>query len=45
MRTVNLDKWLANTDSVVPDNDMDFRVSKPEKRAAIIQYLKSVSTK
>jgi len=39
-----LDKWLANTDSVVPDNDMDFRVSKPEERAAIIQYLKSVST-
>ena len=39
-----LDKWLANTDSVVPDNDLDFRVSKPEERAAIIQYLKSVST-
>jgi len=40
-----LDKWLTNTDSVVLDNDMDFRVSKPEERAAIIQYLKSVSTK
>ena len=40
-----LDKWLANTDSVVPDNDMDFRVSKPEERAAIIQYLKSVAAK
>jgi cytochrome c len=39
-----LEKWLANTDSVVPDNDMDFRVSNPEERAAIIQYLKSVST-
>src|ERR1700683_3762419 len=23
-----LDKWLTNTDSVVPDNDMDYRVSK-----------------
>lgn len=40
-----LDKWLANTDSVVPDNDMDYRVSKPEERAAIIQYLKSIAAK
>lgn len=40
-----LDSWLANPDSVVPDSDMDFRVSKPEERAAIIQYLKSSSTK
>lgn len=40
-----LDKWLTNTDSVVPDNDMDYRVPKPEERAAIIQYLKSISSK
>jgi len=40
-----LDKWLTNTDSVVPDNDMDYRVPKPEERVAIIQYLKSVSAK
>jgi cytochrome c len=40
-----LDKWLTSTDSVVPDNDMDYRVSKPEERAAIIQYLKSISSK
>jgi len=40
-----LDKWLTNTDSVVADNDMDYRVSKPEERAAIIQYLKSISSK
>ena len=39
-----LDKWLTDTESVVPDNDMSFQVSKPEERAAIISYLKSLST-
>jgi cytochrome c len=38
-----LDKWLTDTDSVVPDNDMAFRVPKQEERAAIITYLKSLS--
>ena len=38
-----LDKWLTDTDSLVPDNDMGFRVPKPEERAAIISYLKSLS--
>jgi cytochrome c len=37
-----LDKWLSDPDSVVPDNDMSFRVPKPEERAAIISYLKSL---
>ena len=41
---VNLDKWLTDTESVVPDNDMAFRVPKQEERAAIISYLKSLST-
>jgi cytochrome c len=41
---VKLDKWLSDTDSVVPDNDMGFRVPKAEERAAIIVYLKSLST-
>jgi cytochrome c len=41
---VKLDKWLTDTDSLVPDNDMGFRVPKPEERAAIISYLKSLST-
>lgn len=39
-----LDKWLTDTESVVPDNDMSFRVASPEERAAIITYLKSLST-
>ena len=40
----NLDKWLTDTEAVVPDNDMSFRVPKQEERAAIISYLKSLST-
>jgi cytochrome c len=41
---VELDKWLTDTESVVPDNDMGFRVPKQEERAAIISYLKSLSS-
>jgi len=40
-----LDKWLTDTESVVPDNDMAFRVPKQEERAAIIAYLKSLSSR
>ena len=40
-----LDKWLINTDSVVPDNDMDFHVPKEDERADIIQYLRVSSGK
>ena len=38
-----LDHWLTDTESIVPDNDMGFRVPKQEERAAIIAYLKSLS--
>jgi cytochrome c len=41
----NLDKWLTDTESVVPDNDMSFRVPKQEERAAIIAYLKTLSSR
>ena len=41
----SLDKWLTDTDSVVPDNNMDFRVPKPDERADIIRYLKVSSGK
>ena len=37
-----LDKWLTDPDSLVPDNDMSFRVPKLEERALIIAYLKSL---
>jgi cytochrome c len=38
-----LDKWLTDTESVVPENDMAFRVPKQDERAAIISYLKTLS--
>jgi cytochrome c len=36
----SLDKWLIDTDAVVPDNDMDFHVPKADERADIIQFLR-----
>jgi len=41
---VSLDKWLTDPDGFVPDNDMAFRVANKEERAAIIEYLKEVSS-
>ena len=35
-----LDRWLTNTESVVPDNDMDFHVPKADERADIIEFLR-----
>ena len=37
-----LDRWLANPDTLVPDNEMAFRLSRVDERAQIIAYLKSV---
>jgi cytochrome c len=42
---LTLDKWLTDTEALVPDNDMAFRVSNAEERGAIIAYLQSVSGK
>jgi cytochrome c len=39
-----LNKWLTDTQSLVEDNNMDFHVPKAEERAAIIGYLKSLSS-
>ncbi len=41
----SLDKWLTNTESVIPDNDMDFHVPKADERADIIEYLRVSSGK
>jgi cytochrome c len=38
-----LDKWLQDPDSVVPDNDMSFRLESQAERAAIIEYLKGLT--
>jgi len=40
-----LNAWLTNTESVVPDNDMAFRVENPDERREIIAYLKQSSGK
>ena len=39
-----LDKWLTDPESVIPDNDMSFRLTNAEERAAIISYLKERGT-
>lgn len=36
-----LDKWLANPDSLIPGNEMDFSVDNPQERQQIIRFLKS----
>ncbi len=41
----SLDRWLTNTESVVPDNDMDFRLPKSGERADIIEFLRVASHK
>ena len=38
-----VNKWLENTESLVKDNDMEFHVSNPDERAAVIGYLKSLT--
>jgi cytochrome c len=35
-----LDKWLTDPETVIPDNDMSFRLANPVERAAIIAFLK-----
>jgi cytochrome c len=38
-----LNKWLTDTEALVPDNDMSFRVQSADERRDIIAYLKTVS--
>jgi cytochrome c len=40
-----LDRWLADTESIIPDNDMAFRLNDPSDRANIIAYLRQLSGK
>ena len=35
-----LDKWLTDSETVIPDTDMAFRLDNPVERAAIIAFLK-----
>lgn len=40
-----LDRWLADPEALVADNDMDFRLNDPGERSAIIAYLKQLAAK
>jgi len=40
-----LDKWLTDPDSLIPGNDMSFRLESAAERADIIAYLKELRTK
>ena len=40
-----LDRWLTDTESAIPDNDMSFRLNDPAERASIIAYLRQLSGK
>jgi cytochrome c len=40
-----LDRWLTDTESVIPGNDMAFRLNDPADRANIIDYLRGLSRK
>jgi cytochrome c len=35
-----LDRWLTDPDSFVPQNNMSFRVTKPDERRNLIRFLK-----
>jgi cytochrome c len=37
-----LDKWLTNPQAFVPGQKMNFKVTKPEDRADVIAYLKTL---
>jgi len=41
----SLEKWLTDPDALLPGNEMDFSVPKPEERAAIIRFLRLSSGK
>jgi cytochrome c len=41
----SLEKWLTDTESVVPGNDMDFHVPKADERTDIIEFLRASSGK
>ena len=40
-----LDKWLTDTEKLVPDNDMSFHVESADERGEIVAFLKQSSGK
>ena len=41
----NLNQWLTDPDSLVPDTDMSFRLDNAAERAAIVNYLKQLASR
>ena len=41
----SLERWLADPEAVVSDNDMGFRLSRADERSASIAYLKQLPAK
>jgi cytochrome c len=41
----SLDQWLADPDSVVPGNDMDFHVPQGQERRDLIRFLQQIAAK
>jgi cytochrome c len=39
---INLDRWLEDSDALVPDSAMGFSVPKAQERADIIAYLRAL---
>jgi cytochrome c len=39
-----LDRWLTDTESVIPGNDMAFRLNDPVERENILAYLRQLSS-
>jgi cytochrome c len=42
---VSLERWLADPDTFVPANNMEFRVTKPQERSDLIRFLKESANK
>jgi len=40
-----LDRWLTDTESVIPGNNMSFRLDSADERGNIIAYLRQLSGK
>lgn len=36
---ITLEKWLADPDTLVPDNNMEFHVAKPQERKDLIRFI------
>jgi cytochrome c len=40
-----LERWLTDPDTMVPDNDMGFRVARPQERLDLVRFLRESSGK